>query len=414
MASMSSTNITLPSSYLSESSTTSLRDAPLSPYQNSTDETYIPGLRLKKAEDDEIDVFSADKYFNEVIDQESNTVETMKYHQQVQKNQTDKAMISLSKIKLRPRTPSIHSDSSWNSQSALIRPVQRTPSQNNNSKKKGKTSFFLSCYCCGKKSVDVKDQDSVDNQGDRSFDSDYSRGITKTIKTSFDTAEITRLNKLRLDRTDPFAYPQTDPLTSVKTVQEEEEEEGEIRRKKSIEVFGYKEETDIKRPNTLPDDTDSDSSSDLFEIQCLSCNASPESQGPRHDSIGYAPSEASIAWSVVTASAADNSTVLGSEDQLSSTLPPGVAGLKSSSYVKEQLKKGGQRPRSVGMLSGCKNQKAVDVHTSNVKRKSSECQRVHRFSDSYDTVTRFQVEARMSGHGLSQSNRISTSHRMYN
>ncbi|KAK9707246.1 hypothetical protein RND81_07G183300 [Saponaria officinalis] len=399
MDTVSSSSITRPPSYPSESSTASLRDASFLSYVNSTEETYINSLRLKTVEDGEIDVFSADKYFNGVIDQETN-IETSKYHQQSRENPTDKATISLSKIKLRPRTPSVHSDSSLNSQSALIRPVQR-----NISRKEKKTSFFMSCYCCDKKSVDVEDGDRIENRGGRSFDNEVK------IKTSFDTAEITRLNKLRLDRTDPFAYLETNQLTSVKTIQEEEEEK---RRKKSIEVFGYNDELDTNRRNTTSYDIDSDASSDLFEIPCLSCNASPARNGP----IGYAPSEASIDWSVITASAADNSTVLDTEDQMSSTMPTGMTGhrtgAKPNSYVKELLNKGGQKTRSVGMLSGCKSQKAVDVQTSNVKRKSGESQKVQRFSDSYDNVTRFQVEAKLNVNGLSQSNRISGSHSMYN
>ncbi|KAG8088276.1 hypothetical protein GUJ93_ZPchr0010g8071 [Zizania palustris] len=87
------------------------------------------------------------------------------------------------------------------------------------------------------------------------------------------------------------------------------------------------------------DDVGSESSSDLFEIKSLMIDDGP-----------YEPSEASIQWSVVTASAADVS--VASEPR---------GGVSASSGRTPVAMRPYRHDRSVGLLTGCVSHRAVDV-----------------------------------------------------
>ncbi|KAL8258366.1 hypothetical protein R6Q59_030407 [Mikania micrantha] len=102
-------------------------------------------------------------------------------------------------------------------------------------------------------------------------------------------------------------------------------------------------------------DEDSDSSSDLFEIESFSPTG--DSCFSAHRKSDYAPSEVSIDWSVVTASAADFSVV----SDYTGVVGTG-GGDRRYSDMNGQFrgKKDGQKKRA-GILSGCANHKAVRV-----------------------------------------------------
>lgn len=484
MASLSPTNTSLglPPSWPSESSNTSLREASFSSYLNASEETYIRSLiessqnqvvskdpqhdhlhssRQKKVEDGEIDVFSADKYFSSKLDEERNTSTRSRSakFQQLENNEDHDIeqvfRVNSNKLMVHQyRTPSSQSELSSHSQSALLKRLHRSPSRNNG-KARGKVMSFLSCSCCVRKSVDVHQEFS--NQGSRDGISEpltaYSKGIhTRSIKTSLDTAEITRINKLRLDNNyDPFFFPIPDS-SSLAAVNQPNEiidvEEEEAR--KSLEVFGFSDLEDGSKtfslenrinmlswdalpratteeistsgaPSETYKDTESDASSDLFEIECLSCTSNPVIQRPRlvpsegttTPTTGYAPSEASIEWSVATASVADFSITSDSEDKRSSALPPATRrrmASKTSSAAKMSMNKEIQKPVS-SILLGCKSQKAVsvaqEVHRKSPSRGKSEGQKMHRFSDSFTPLTRFQAEAKLPGYGHRQRQRLS-------
>ncbi|KAL8248504.1 hypothetical protein R6Q59_005372 [Mikania micrantha] len=102
-------------------------------------------------------------------------------------------------------------------------------------------------------------------------------------------------------------------------------------------------------------DEDSDSSSDLFEIESFSPTG--ESCFSAHRKSDYAPSEVSIDWSVVTASAADFSVV----SDYTGVVRTG-GGDRRYSDINGQFrgKKEGQKKRA-GILSGCASHKAVRV-----------------------------------------------------
>ncbi|KAF5933720.1 hypothetical protein HYC85_029891 [Camellia sinensis] len=142
-------------------------------------------------------------------------------------------------------------------------------------------------------------------------------------------------------------------------------------------------------PSTLPisstpgpcDDIQSDASSDLFEIDTLSGTGhSLLTMQATENMSQYEPSEASIEWSVVTASAADFSTVSEYDeksiagDHLTST---NATNRTKTAKTKNIVCKEGQKGRSGGFL-GCKTQKAVSVaeaaHRANEKAKSMKSQ----------------------------------------
>ncbi|WZZ58007.1 LOW QUALITY PROTEIN: hypothetical protein YC2023_058114 [Brassica napus] len=90
---------------------------------------------------------------------------------------------------------------------------------------------------------------------------------------------------------------------------------------------------------TLEEETASEASSDLFEIENITSSV-------------YEPSEASIGWSVVTGSMADQS-VISDFDMMK-------RGTRSGSVVKAKPMIA-EKVRSGGLLSGCKSHKAVSV-----------------------------------------------------
>uniref|UniRef100_A0A0E0M7J5 Uncharacterized protein n=1 Tax=Oryza punctata TaxID=4537 RepID=A0A0E0M7J5_ORYPU len=92
------------------------------------------------------------------------------------------------------------------------------------------------------------------------------------------------------------------------------------------------------------DDVGSESSSDLFEIKSLMI-----------DDCRYEPSEASVQWSVVTASAADVSVASERGGVGKGRPPPAVA------VRQQQQQHRRQADRPVGLLAGCVNHRAVDV-----------------------------------------------------
>lgn len=154
------------------------------------------------------------------------------------------------------------------------------------------------------------------------------------------------------------------------------------------------------------DDTgSSDASSDLFELDCLSCSANPVGLamgvGPSPTLTAcYAPSEASIEWSVVTASAADFSAISDWEDQRST--------VTASSTTRRPPKRvpPTSKPRAATLL-GCKSQKAVrvagEVHkalpTNGKVVNKSEKQKKKKYSEEFVPMTksRFQAEAKLIG-----------------
>lgn len=330
----------------------------------------------------EIGVFGADKYFNMKLEP-----------------------IELPGMKsnyLRPKTPSVYSEaSSRDSGTALLKTsssLARNSVPRSTSKPKiplGRriiASFGCTGQCMDSGAVYVAENGRADSQQGQK-------------------------------RTEPFAFPilcsDTQSLSSSSRKKKMEDEKIEELRR-SLDVFGSETmkkgdiATNLERKlsvltwdaiipkssshpptttTTVCDDMASDASSDLFEIDNISGNIgghpilNMQATGGDDDDISgyctspttqcYAPSEASIEWSVVTASAADFSSVISDYDEKYIGLGVGVGvGVRGGEHINSAAdatgnKKFIMRSKKAGLL-GCNSQKAVNVsdtvHKSRVER----------------------------------------------
>ena len=148
-------------------------------------------------------------------------------------------------------------------------------------------------------------------------------------------------------------------------------------------------------------DTESDASSDLFEIESVTGKANPflarqasdANSGCVTPTTCYAPSEASIEWSVVTASAADVS-VMSDCEELRPTKAVSSAIIDAKTKTNKEIQK-----RRSGILLGCKSHKAVRVAGDAYKtiEKANVYPQMQRSLDSFTPVTRFQAETKLTG-----------------
>ncbi|PNX86965.1 protein phytochrome kinase substrate 1-like [Trifolium pratense] len=166
------------------------------------------------------------------------------------------------------------------------------------------------------------------------------------------------------------------------------------------------------------DDAGSDASSDLFEIESLTGNKTnsffTRTSTTSHVASGcnsptcYAPSEASIEWSVITASAVEYSAISDHEDQGSviTIRSPIRTSINSSSNGKHKVNKEISMPkRRPSKFLGCNSQKsvgvAVDAFTTTYEKQSSN-QKIVGKSEMLPQMTKFKVEsfgARNEQHG---------------
>ncbi|XVE85869.1 hypothetical protein DITRI_Ditri17bG0125900 [Diplodiscus trichospermus] len=381
------------------------------------DEHHYSGR--KKEEDGEIGVFGAEKYFN-------GGVEAMKF--ECVKHE---GVVNLEPIKpvTNQGTPSVRSESSWNSQSALLQSVMRNPPKAKPSKVNRKS--FLSglagckCYCSDRNSVDI-DEVQV---GEISFKRPANGDVVQSQKNK--TAASIQVNKPTAEpwiKEDLFSFPTMNSV-GIRPVRVPLQGEVDEIGRKSLEVFGSPvlrrrnkslnlerrlkmlswdatpkaedHQTEHSKGNYI-NDTESEASSDLFEIESLTGKANPflAIQASDAEPSGcVTPSEASIEWSVVTASAADFSVMSDYEElRPPVTLPSPIKTFSSTTNAKVKHQKEFQRRRSGGLL-GCNSQKAVKVagdHANKTNDKTGFDPNMRRVSDSYMPATRFRAETKLA------------------
>ncbi|KAK4842779.1 hypothetical protein QYF36_027471 [Acer negundo] len=465
------------------SNNNNLRDASFSSYLNSAEESFVRKLaqssqnlspvmstqeeqdylgRKKEEEEGEIGVFSAEKYFNGVMDDSPRVPKLCKKNRQYVEDPHHHQQMDLLppvKPKIQSGTPSVRSESSWNSQNALIQSASRNnPSrrmENKAQKKKFLAGLRSKCSCSDKDSVEI-----TEHGGETSFKRITSPncGVVQSNAIQVDELAGSIEEKVGLIRENCFSFPNTNSVVGNLPVQvkvhfQEDQEDEKLRR--SLEVFGCSvlEKRDsksssidkrlallswdaTKRVEDIKfsaihgenyNDTESDASSDLFEIESLTGKVNPFLARQGSDAASgcvtptaYAPSEASIEWSVITASAADFSVMSDYEElRPATTMTSPVKAFSANSNAK--TKTSTEMPRRRPSISlGCKSHKAVRVAGDACYRtneKANYDQQMHRMSDSFTPTTRFQGENKIIGfdsrqrqHALAATRSLPRSH----
>lgn len=402
---------------------------------------FISGTRkhvhreANNAEDGEIDVFTAEKYFSEAVEEEEEyprnaAASTAKCHQKKdERDDPPEVVVDPVKPKSRPITPSIRSESSWNSRSLLLQTVPRTHQQPKNSSRFRRKNFLASigcnyCSCRDKSSLDVEEKSGkISFNRSPTSGQDHGRAEKPPIIRSRDNMQIKDL---------PVFYPRHGNQGVKKKLEEEEEEMN----RNSIEVFGspvldkpgrksfniekrltmvawdaIAPRSEIENPlnsNGIDYDTGSEASSDLFEIESFPGNSNPFL--PCVTPTSYAPSEASIEWSIVTASAADFSVASDSEEP---KIFSSSASFHRSVQNGRELITKEKTKRLPSILLGCKSQKAVvvagDAYRTTSEKVSPGARRHHSSAEAFLPLTRFHAESKISGFGVRKAGSFSTS-----
>ena len=447
-----------------------LRDASFSSYLNGSEETIIrklaesSGNRVpvittaegrKKEDEEEIGVFGAEKYFSGIIDEESEKTTSMSSARKYQHKKDEQVELDTTKkYKIQPGTPSVHSESSWNSQSALLQIALRNPSKTKADKVRGKgilASLGCKCYCSDKDSVEIKEQvgeisfnksatttgavqGKANKREPRKTDVDLVDAVqVHTPCLNYKVTEEMQSNKLDelgigLNRENCFTFPTLNSGVGTLPIKFQFQEDLEKIPRKSLEVFGSpmlekrNKSLSLERRLTMLswdatprvdesggnyNDSESDASSDLFEIESVTGKANPFLARQASDATSgcvtpttcYAPSEASIEWSVATASAADFSMMSDCEElrPTKTTIPTNTVSSSAIPNAKTKTNKEIQKRRS-GILLGCKSYKAVRVAGDAYKtiEKANVYPQIPHSSDSFTPVTRFQAETKLT------------------
>ncbi|XP_060196020.1 protein PHYTOCHROME KINASE SUBSTRATE 3-like [Lycium barbarum] len=323
-----------------------------------------------KSKDGELSIFGADKYFNMKLEYGAGIPTTgVKYG-----GQTNKGTVNLPHVKPSSRTgtPSICSEaSSFNSQSALLQNLPRNRKQNKMTGRRFFASFGCQGPCSGKKAVYV---DKTLERGLSQPGSKHSAGNFALSSGTPSVNEKLRVVKKHSDDQDPIIG---EPRKSIEVFGSSKMRKGDIavnlERKLSMLTWdaipkaAQNITTTTIGSSIVCDDMASDASSDLFEIENIStCGYGHNMNSKTSDYVPgcmsptttqYAPSEASIEWSVITASAADYSSVISDYDAKRISNNGHAKNTKTKNAVGKEDQK---TPRPGGLL-GCKSHKAVSV-----------------------------------------------------
>ncbi|XP_042497330.1 protein PHYTOCHROME KINASE SUBSTRATE 1-like [Macadamia integrifolia] len=418
---------------------------------------YQISLERKKSRDGEISVFGAERYFNGGMDDDTpRIVEEVAAAKQHQRDH-ERPNLQFVKTRIKHGTPSTCSEVSGNSQSALLPSFLRDQSPIKQNRLQAKR-FFASlgcnyCSCSDKKSICVEEdsKNSRNYKGNVDFGGFYGKEMTtkeptKTLLQGNPPIDLVGIRVKQNQFKEDMLCEKFDKLRFSMVDQGDEQEEE--KRRKSQDVFGYpirevKLNNQDRGLNLLPWDgipkikdspatsggngiydldMESDASSDLFEIESLSgntnrCLTRQASDGMSSCVSGpfYEPSEASIDWSVVTASAANFSTVSDYDERgsVSSTLknPNMISNTTTTTTTKTTMTKtrttststststsANKERRPSILMSGCRNHKAVkvaaDAYKMSENKGNPNTKRRQGLSDPLVPISRFQAETK--------------------
>lgn len=323
-------------------------------------------LEQIKSKDGEISIFGADKYFNMQLDYGAAASPAgVKYRGRLNEGTVDVPHV---KHNSQSGTPSICSESSsWNSKNALLQNLGQNVVYPTKQKKMTRMRFLPTFTCQGpcldKKAVYVNESIGL--------------GFSQTGS-----------------KRSPFALSSGPCGTEVQTHWDDHNLSIEDQRK-SLEVFGsgkigkgdiavnlerklsmltwdaIPKAQNLHGSSTACDDMASDASSDLFEIENISSSeygllntqTSGDYSSCMSPTTQYdAPSEASIEWSVVTASAADYLSVISDYDEKNFGFGDYTSSRNTANKttkIKNPAVKEVQKTHPSTGLLGCKTQKEI-------------------------------------------------------
>lgn len=403
------------SSYLASNEDNIVQNNPVKSEQQQlpsavcSNQKTVCSKNMKKAGvEDEIGVFRAERYYGMKLEYHDNTRVVENCGSNQVKKKEHRPDLQYRRQKSRSGTPSVSSESSWNSQAALFPSFLRNSSHNIQNKTKGRSLLVnLTCNrsCSDKKSIlvhrNLHEQRGLQGSDVRKEASRNEQNpAISNGRMKFQTATLVK-QKLKISnsggstREEELVFPiSSSQLQNFAKIKDEDP-------RKSIEVFGSnkldkkdlvaknlerklsvlkwdaipkaKATQTAPRGDQLNEDIASDASSDLFEIENIcGSNGKPftrqTSDVISSSTTAYEPSEASIEWSAVTASAADFSSVADYEEK------------KVTAKIKTIEDKDLQKSHPSGLL-GCRSQKAVSIAGTayrNIEKLNSDSRRFPR------------------------------------
>ncbi|KAF8099221.1 hypothetical protein N665_0247s0008 [Sinapis alba] len=330
--------------------------------KNPEEHHDVVGLSKKASEDMEISVFGAEKYFNGDMDSDHSSSLVSPSIERIFK-QTSKTS---------SETPSLRSESSWNSQSLLLQnKLEKNKKKKNQNNSSSCNSYLQEKDVCSNQKASNSKKSFLVNLGCKGVCSNWNAVDVVTVD---EKRKASGLKKIKTQLS--FSG---DLSSEMKLHQQQQQ--AILEQRKSLEIFGspliekriiaknfpWEYSTSAKKEEEKEEEEGSvsDLSSDLFEIESVTGKTKPylarqESSDPESPDC-YAPSEVSIAWSVVTASVADYSVMsecaTSPVKHRSFQIPRIPITAKSNRETGPQR----QKPRSGSLLLGCKSHKAVRV-----------------------------------------------------